>query len=206
MRSLPLLLLAVAGTAAAGDTIQALGLDWEVPFAADWKPEAQLLELLVPRPSTQPRRPIQFALAKTPAYRKLVLEFEVKQEPAAKRNRHNSVMIAYAWRDKDHFNYAHLSVDAAKDQPVHNGMFHVYGGDRVRISSQDGPAGLLHEDWHRVKLVYDGDKGRADVWVDGVTTPSLRAVDLSLGAGRWGIGSFFDTGTFRNVRYSGTKQ
>lgn len=206
MRSLPILAIVLAATASGADSIQAFGLEWEVPFAADWKLEGTVLELLVPRPSTKPRRPAQFALAKTPPFRKLTLEFEVRQEPAARRNRRNSVMIAYAWRDNDHFNYAHLSVDAARQQPVHNGIFHVYGGDRVRISSEEGPASLLHEGWHKVKLVYDGTRGRADVWVDGVTSPSLRAVDLSLGAGRWGIGSFFDTGSFRNVRYSGTKE
>ncbi len=206
MRSITVIAFALAQTAFGADTIHALGLEWEVPIAADWKVDGPVLELLVPRPSTQPRRPTQFALAKTKPYRKLTLEFEVKQEPAAKRNRHNSVMIAYAWRDKDHFNYAHLSVDAAKNQPVHNGVFHVYGGDRVRISSEEGPASLLHEEWHKVKLVYDGDKGRVDVWVDGVSSPSLRAVDLSLGVGRWGIGSFFDMGSFRNLKYSGTPE
>jgi hypothetical protein len=31
----------------------------------------------------------------------------------------------------------------------------------------------------------------------------MRAVDMSLGAGKVGIGSFFDMGTFRNVRIHG---
>ena len=191
----------------AADTVEAFGLNWSVPVGADWKagPVEGIpgLQLLVPRPSTQPRRPSQYALAQTPDYLKLDLQLEVKQEPAAARNRRNSVIIVYAWRDMNHFNYVHLSVDAAKQQPVHNGVFHVYGGDRVRISSEEGPATLKDESWHKTRLVYDGSKGRVDVWVDGETSPSMKAVDLSLGAGKFGLGSFFDTGMFRNVKVSG---
>ena len=200
-------LLILPITALCGDTIDVFGLNWMVPVGADWKVVSRegvpTLDLLVARPSTAPRRPTQFALAETAAYLTLDLQFEVKQEPAALRNRHNSVMIAYAWKDANHFNYAHLSVDAAKAQPVHNGIFHVYGGDRVRISSEEGPATLTNEQWHKVRLLYDGTKGRVDVWVDGETSASMRAVDLSLGAGRFGVGSFFDLGSFRNLRVTG---
>jgi hypothetical protein len=41
------------------------------------------------------------------------------------------------------------------------------------------------------------------VWADGQTTPSLHAVDPTYKAGRIGIGSFFDLGSFRNVKISG---
>ena len=200
-------LLALASLASAGDGIEAFGLKWDVPVAADWKLAAAsgvpTLELLIPRPSTQPRRPTQYALAQTPAYRKLELEVEMKKEPLEARNRRTSLMLVYAWRGPDHFNYAHLSVDTAKQQPVHNGIFHVYGGDRVRISSDVGPPTLHGEEWHKVRLVYDAATGRVDVWVNGETSPSMRAVDLSLGAGRFGIGSFFDLGSFRNLKYRG---
>jgi hypothetical protein len=201
------LLLALVLPLAAQSTIEAFGLQWLVPVAADWKLEvldqAPTLHLLVPRPSTQPRRPTQYALAQTAAYQQLTLELEVKKEPFEARKRGTSLILVYAWRDKDHFNYAHLSVDAARQQPVHNGIFHVYGGDRVRISSEEGPPTLAGESWHKVKLVYDGVNGRVDVYVNGRTSPSMRAVDFSLGAGKFGIGSFFDWGSFRNLRVSG---
>ncbi len=187
----------------AEEHISAFGLKWRAPVLSDWKYEDGLLHLLVPRPSTQPRRPSQYLLAETPDYTKVTLEAEVQAEPAHVRNRRNSLILVYAWRDKDHFNYAHLSVDSAKQVVVHNGIFHVYGGDRVRISSEEGPATLKDGVWHKVKLVYDGTAGRVDVWVDGATSPAMRAVDMSLGAGKVGIGSFFDMGTFRNVRIQG---
>ena len=161
------------------------------------------LELLVPRPATQPRRPTQFALADTPNYLRVTVEAEVKKEPEAARQRRTSLIIVYAWRDPDHFNYAHLSVDTAKQQPVHNGIFHVYGGDRVRISSQDGPATLTSEDWHKVRLVYDGRTGKVEVFVNGLTSPSMQATDTTLSAGKVGLGSFFDLGQFRRVKITG---
>lgn len=208
MRRISLLLAAIAAPAAAEDIVEAFGLRWRVPAAADWKldPGADaVLQLLTPRPSLQPRRPSQYALADTPPYRKLNLELEIKKEPLAARNRRTSVIIVYAWRDKDHFNYAHLSVDTASQADVHNGIFHVYGGDRVRISSLEGPATLAGEDWHKVQLVYDAATGRVDVHVNGRTSPAMRAVDMSLAEGRFGIGSFFDMGSFRRVRVSGIR-
>ena len=190
-----------AFTALAADSIEAFGQKWTVPTGADWKlAPSGVLELLVPRPSTQPRRPSQYALAEMEPAMKLEVELEAKAEPEAVRKRRNSLILVYAWRDAEHFNYVHLSVDAAKQQPVHNGVFHVYGGDRVRISSEDGPPTLRDEVWHKVRLQYDGKAGRVDVWVDGETSPSMRAVDMSLGAGRFGIGSFFDMGSFRNLK------
>lgn len=200
--------LIVATTCPAADIIEVFGLRWKVPVAADWKIEdvdgAPVIELLVPRPSTEPRRPTQFAIAETPDFLTVTVEVEVKKEPASLRNRHTSLMIAYAYRDLDHFNYAHLSVDSGEQQEVHNGIFHVYGGDRVRISPREGLGAFSDERWYKVRLVYDGRSGDVRVWVDGKTSPSLHAVDTALKAGKVGIGSFFDMGQFRNVKIHGT--
>ena len=202
---IPLLLFPVFLSAA--DSIEAFGLRWTVPAKADWKLEKldgfPTLSLLVAKPTLQPRRPTQFALAETPDYLTATLEAEVKKEPKALRNRKNSLIFIYAYRDADHFNYAHLSDDTGAASPHHNGIFHVYGGDRVRISSTDGAATLTEEKWYKVRLVYDGRSGKVEVFVDGKTSPSLRAVDLSLTAGKIALGSFFDTGQFRNVRIQG---
>ncbi len=205
-----LLMALSAAAVTAGDTLEAFGFRWRVPALKDWKLEdaggVPTLSLVVPtpaQPSPKPRRPIQFALADTPAFDRVTIEAEIKQEPARQRNRHTSIIFVYAYRDPGHFNYVHFSVDAAKQQPVHNGFFHVYGGDRVRMSSEEGPPTLIGEDWHKVRFVYDGVTGKAEAWVDGKTSPSMRAVDLSLGAGKVGIGSFFDLGSFRNVSIKG---
>ena len=205
--TLAALFLCAGLLAEAADLIKAFGYQWSVPIASDWKlatiDGVPTLQLLVPRPSRQPRRPTQYALAETPDFVRVTVEAEVKKEPAAARDRHTSLIIVYAYKDEAHFNYAHLSVDAGSEVAVHNGIFHVYGADRVRISSVEGPAALTGEDWHKVRLVYDATAGRVDVYVDGESLPALRAVDLSLGAGKVGLGSFFDMGEFRRVRIIG---
>jgi hypothetical protein len=204
---LALLLLGLAAQAPAADTIEAFGIRWRVPIAADWKVESpegvETLRLLVPRPSTAPRRPTQFALADTPDYISVTVEAEVKKEPQALRGRRNSLIVVYAWKDGNHFNYAHLSDDNGQRSPHHNGIFHVFGGDRARISPVEGPDTLTEERWYKVRLVHDGRTGKVQVWVDGRTSPSFQACDASLTAGKVGLGSFFDTGEFRRVRITG---
>ena len=90
------------------------------------------------------------------------------------------------------------TIDRAAQQIVHNGMFPVYGGERVRISAKTGPATLPTEEWIRVKLFVQG----AHAWLefDGRKNPSLEAHDLSLTDGRVGLGSFFERAAFRNLR------
>jgi hypothetical protein len=200
--------LCLVAACSGADMIEVFGLRWKVPIAADWRIEdvegAPVLRLLVPRPSTQPRRPTQFAIAETPDFLTVTVEAEMKKELASERQRHTSLMIAYAYRDPDHFNYAHLSVDTGEQAAQHNGIFHVYGGDRERISSREGPAAFGEEKWYKVRLVYEGRIGDARVFVDGKTSPSLHAIDTTLKAGKVGIGSFFDMGSFRNVKIQGT--
>jgi hypothetical protein len=198
-----LVVLLFAFSAAAADTIDAFGYKWTVPAANDWKVEQEggqpVLRLHVVGPrNPQPRRPVQFALAETAPWHKVTLECDVKRDGG-------SLILVYAYRDEAHFNYAHLSVDAAKKQPVHNGIFHVYGGDRVRISSDEGAASLpSDQEWYRVQLNYDGSAGAVKVLVNGKENPSLKAVDMSLGSGKVGIGSFFEKALFRNVKITGT--
>jgi hypothetical protein len=198
MRTLALFFAAIA-TAAAGDTISALGHTWQVPAKADWSGAADILRMLVPHVDTRqlPRRPVHYALAETPPFEEVTLDVEVK------RIEKGSLIIVYAWRDANHFNYAHLSPDAPSKQPVHSGIFHVYGGDRVRISGTDGPPTLLSNEWTPVHLTYSAKTHLCEVSVNGEKLPSLRAVDLSLGAGRVGLGSFFNNAEFRKLTIRG---
>jgi hypothetical protein len=193
------LFFAALATALAGDTISALGYQWTVPAKADWSGAADVLRMLTPHPVTRqlPRRPAHYALAETPSLEEVTVDVEVK------RIEKGSLILVYAWRGPNHFNYAHLSPDAPSKQPVHSGVFHVYGGDRVRISSTDGPPTLLTNEWTPVRLVYSAKTHLVEVTVNGEKLPSLRAVDYSLGAGRVGLGSFFNQAEFRNLKIKG---
>jgi hypothetical protein len=193
-----LLAMVLATVLVAADSIEVFGHRWTVQQASDWSIENAVLKLLVAAdpPPGVPRRPQKFALAETAPFRRVTVEAEVRRNGA-------SLIIVYAWQDESHYNYAHLSADTAVKQNVHNGMFHVFGGERVRISPLDGPASLPAREWTPVKLVFDGDTGRCYVEVSGNRNPSLEAVDLSLRFGRVGLGSFNETGDFRNVRITG---
>lgn len=187
-------------SAMAAETIQAFGNSWTVQQASDWAMEGGTLRLRVAGepPAGQPRRPQKYALLDSKPYKKVTVEAEMK---------HNgrSLIIVYGWQDKDHYNYVHISSDEAVKQNVHNGVFHVFGGERSRISALDGPASFTTnaEEWTPVKFVFDGDSGKVYVEVNGKRNPSLEAVDLSLRWGRIGLGSFNETGDFRKVKITG---
>jgi hypothetical protein len=194
------LFLALAAVAAnAADTLEIFGRTWTVRVGSDWKADraddVPVLRLVTNRgPLPGPRRPIQFALADVPSYARVAVEADVM--PLGR-----SLMIVFAYRDEAHFDYAHLSTDRAAAQPVHNGIFHVYGGERVRISSERGPASFQSTGrWYHVKLTHDASSGAVAVTVDGQAVPALEATDRSLGSGKVGFGSFDETGAFRNLK------
>jgi hypothetical protein len=198
------MLAVVAVTASAADTLEIFGHKWSVPVASDWKVDQEngsaVLRLEKSRgPLPGPRRPIQFAIADTPNFERVTLEADVM--PLGR-----SLMIVFAYRDEAHFNYAHLSTDTGLKQPVHNGIFHVFGGERVRISSQAGPPSFAASGrWYHVRLTHDAKTGAVHVTVDGRAVPALEAVDRSLGPGRVGLGSFDETAAFRNVKIEGVR-
>jgi hypothetical protein len=199
-----LLTLALAAASANGaDRLSIFGRTWSVPVASDWKIDregsTEVLHLDKNRgPLPGARRPIQFALTEVPDYSVLTLESDVM---ALGR----SVILVFAYRDEAHFDYAHISIDMATAQPVHNGIFHVYGGERVRISAERGRAALGESGrWYHVKLTHEATTGAVAVAVDGQAVPALEAVDRSLGSGKAGLGSFDETGAFKNVKISYT--
>jgi hypothetical protein len=194
--ALPAAFAAAPKTPPMAEKITAFGMQWAVINAADWTVDGPTVHLKTARPQqADPRRPIQFALAEMEPIGSFTIDVEVKRSAPK-----GSLILVYAWQKDGYFNYVHLSDDAASKAEVHNGIFHCYGGDRVRISPKDGPGTLLTEDWYTMKVRYDAGKGLVECWVNGQTSPSLKGIDLSLGAGRIGFGSFFNTASFRNFK------
>lgn len=187
---------ALLALAISAQTLDVFDLKWDVEDRADWKViTAPMPTMTLFRPGVPgvPRRPTRYALLQTPMLKRAVIEVEMLREG-------KSLIIVYAWQDKDHYNYAHLSADDANTVHVHNGIFHVYGGERVRISSRIGPPAFADTPrWTPVKLVFDGKTGRVQVFVNGKKNPSLQAIDMSLTYGRIGLGSFNETGSFRRL-------
>lgn len=184
----------------ADESLDALGRKWSAPLAADWKASSESLDLLVKKPQEKPRRPKQFAVLEEGPYSAFTLEVDVKRAANEK-----SLIVVYAYQDDNHFNYAHLSVDDPAKVHVHNGIFHVFEGDRVRISPLEGGPGVLPtDDWTRIKMVWSGKTGEVVVYANGKTTGAMRGADLSLKWGKIGLGSFFETAQFRNLKITGT--
>jgi hypothetical protein len=197
--SKPTLLMLAVALAFGAENLSVFGRTWSVPYLEDWKilnengtPFLHMVRGREPLPG--PRRPFQFALLDMQPAARVNLQVDIRP---LKR----SCIIVYAYRDPAHFNYAHLSTDTGSRQPVHNGIFHVYGGERVRISSPNGPAAFPEINrWYHVTLAFDGAKGEVNVTVDGTPVPALHAIDLSLTDGRIGLGSFDETGDFKNFK------
>jgi hypothetical protein len=187
---LPLLL----SLALAADSITAFGQRWQVPVAGEWSFANGELRMLVARPQeANPRYPVQYAVLEGPDLDSFTLECEVRRDSG-------SLILVYNWQGPAHFNYVHLSVDSPEKVAVHNGIFHVYGSDRSRISKAAGPGSLPTRDWIPVRLDYDAPSGKMVARVGGQELPSLTGVDLSLTRGKVGLGSFFETAQFRNFR------
>lgn len=187
---LPLFLL----LSLAADSIDAFGQKWRVPYGSEWTFQNGALVMLAARPQeSNPRYPIQYALLEGEEYESFTLECEVKRDSG-------SLILVYNWQDAAHFNYVHLSVDSSERVIVHNGIFHVYGSDRSRISKAKGPGSLPTTDWTKVRMDYNAKSGRIEVLVNNEPNPSLVAVDVSLTKGKVGLGSFFDTAQFRNFK------
>src|SRR5579863_8516845 len=112
------LVLAFVSASQASDTISLFGYRWTVNKPADWVVENGTLRLIASSepPPGQPRRPTHFVLAETPSFRKATSEAEVK------RNQ-RSLIFVYAWQDANHYDYVHISSDAAQKHNVHNGVF-----------------------------------------------------------------------------------
>lgn len=187
----------------AADTLKVFGRDWTVRMASDWKVDhedgTEVLRLVQDRgPLPGPRRPIQFALTEVPEYGRATIDVDVKAIG-------QSLMMVFAYRDEAHFDYAHFSTDPGTKEVAHNGIFHVYGGERVRISNVRGPASFaVNEHWYHVQLTHDAASGSVSGMVEGKPIPALSATDVSLGAGKIGLGSFDEKAEFRNVKIQTT--
>jgi len=76
--------------------------------------------------------------------------------------------------------------------------------DRRRIDDGTAPPQLKDREWHGARLERDGSTGRIDIFVDDSKQPVLKAADTTIPSGRVGLGSFDDTGEFRNFSVTGS--
>jgi len=201
------LLSAMAAFAQAPVTLRAdLGspqrlADWTLDGSGTWEVADNSLRLTKAGvPGGPIRRPAALAVLKSPSFTKVTVEAEIKSTaPVDLAVR--DVELIFGYESPTRFYYVHL---AGITNAVHNGIFVVADADRRRLDEPNSVPQMKDQAWHRVRLERDPATGRIEVFVDGSTTPALKATDTTIAAGRIGFASFDETGEFRNIVVTGS--
>jgi hypothetical protein len=177
--------------------------EWDLDGSGEWTMAKGLLILAKAGvPSGPIRRPAAVAILKTPPMVRVTLEAQIRST-AALDVATRDLEIVFGYESAARFYYVHL---AGITNDVHNGVFLVAGADRRRIDPGTTPPQLTDQNWHDVRLTRDGSTGRVQVYVDRSAKAGWDLVDTTIRAGRVGLGSFDDTGEFRHVVVTGSRQ
>jgi len=110
------------------------------------------------------------------------------------------VLLIFGYQSPTRFYYVHL---AAKTDAVHNGIFVVDNADRRRLDPQTSTGRLTDQAWHRLRLERRLSTGSIAVYFDDDPAPVLSVTDMTILAGRVGVGSFDETGEYRSFELKG---
>jgi len=127
---------------------------------------------------------------------------EAKVLSTGKDGDHRDMCLFFGHRDASHFYYVHL---AKKADDRANQIFIVNGADRKKISTKTSKGTPWDDKWHQVKLVRAPQKGTIEVYFDDMKTPVMTAEDKTFVWGQVGIGSFDDSGHWRDIKLHGIK-
>ncbi len=170
--------------------------NWIIDGTGLWKiSHDELILYKAGKPSGPIRRPAALAILKTNPYKSVSIEADVKSTADTSVIRRD-VDFIIDYNSPDEFYYIHL---AGITDDVHNGIFIVNKSDRKRIDSGKGKPQITDNKWHHVKVVRNADNGNIKVFVDASKQPVLQANDLTFMHGQIGVGSFDDTGKFKNI-------
>jgi hypothetical protein len=175
---------------------------WTLDGTGTWAiSDARLVLTKAGTPGGGIRRPAALAIFNGPAFRRATISAALRSTaPVETTNRDLEFIVGY--QSPTRFYYVHL---AGITNDVHNGIFLVADADRKRIDPGTTPPQLKDQRWHEARAVWDGESGSIDVYVDGSKTPVMHAVDRTLTSGQVGVGSFDDTGEFKNIAIVGSR-
>lgn len=181
---------------ATADSLSKLTLDG----SGTWEVKDRMLVLTkAGTPAGPIRRPSALAVLKSDPLVRATVQVEMRSTaPEEVKNR--DLEIIFGYESPSRFYYVHL---AGITDPNHNGIFLVDNKDRRRIDDGTAPPQLKDREWHRARLERDGSTGRIEIFVDDSKEPVLKATDTTIPSGRVGLGSFDDTGEFRNLSVAG---
>lgn len=141
------------------------------------------------------RSPLGIAVLREPLVTEFVLRCRAVQ--SGREYGHRDLVFVFGYQDAEHYYYAHLASEA--DGTSHHVMI-VDGADRRPITTRrtDGVAWGAADAWHSIHILRRKELIRA--YFDGIMV--LEAHDTAFGTGRVGLGSFDDTGAFRDISIS----
>jgi len=145
------------------------------------------------------RSPNNFSLIKDITVSDFVLEAKVKStEP---EYGHRDTCLFFGYQDSSHFYYVHFGSKADANA---NSIFIVNGEPRISIAETRTEGTKWDDNYHIVRVVRDTKSGQIEVFFDDLKKPVMTAANKTFTWGRFGVGSFDDTGNFDNVRIWGT--
>ena len=199
---------------AASSRMAAMSLDlfanqsaWKFHEASAWKwvhdKDGNELQLVQQNPYQPPHRsPKNLAWFSSREWRSFTLTLECKLTQFNQGN--NDLCIAFGGSGDNQFYYAHLG---EKADDAHHQIHIVNKADRKPITKFRTTGTPWKDDtWHRVKIVRNADSGDIAIWFDDEAKPILYARDSSFEWGKIALGSFDDTGHFRNVKIKGSSR
>jgi hypothetical protein len=147
------------------------------------------------------RSPLNIALIKGLSVTDFVFEADVLS--TGKDGPHRDMCLFFGYQDPAHFYYCHM---AKKADDHANQIFIVNTADRKKISTKTTDGTAWDDKWHHVKVVRTVSDGRIEVYWDDMKAPIMTAADKTLTWGQVGIGSFDDSGNWKDVTLRGVKK
>jgi hypothetical protein len=174
---------------------------WDFTDKAAWRivrekdRDNRVLELFQASKYEPPvRSPLNIALRRETDLGGFTLDVKVRS--TTRDYGHRDLCLIFGYVDSSHFYYVHLAKEA---DPHANSIFLVDGKPRVSIAETRTNGTAWTNGWHNVRLKRDPVSGLIEVYFDDMTRPVMTAHDKTFAHGRFGLGSFDDTGMFDNL-------
>jgi hypothetical protein len=144
------------------------------------------------------RSPLNIALLKEHELADFVLDVRVRS--TGRDYGHRDLCLFFGYQDPSHFYYVHLGKQA---DAAANSIFLVNGKPRASIAEQRTSGTPWTDGWHHVRIVRKAADGLIEVFFDDMRAPAMIAHDRTFPRGRFGLGSFDDTGMFDDLKIWG---
>ncbi len=129
-------------------------------------------------------------------------QLDVDFQSTARDYPHRSLCLFFGYQDPAHMYYVHFG---QRTDDHANQVFIVNDRDRVKISTKTTAGTPWDNEWHHARIIRTVGDGKIEVFFDDMTTPVMTAEDKTFIWGQIGIGSFDDTGRFRNLALRGER-